>query len=377
MDNAPHIAIIAGEASGDLLAAPLISALRRRFPNARFSGIGGAAMQREGFTSLADMSRLSVMGLFEVLRHLPDLMRLKRDLLSHWRADPPDIFIGVDAPDFNLRIARELHQQGVKTVHYVSPSLWAWKAKRIEKIKGTIDLMLCLFPFETAIYEEHGVQAACVGHPLRDRLQPKDKADVEQRLGLSEATRLGIFPGSRQGEIERLMPIYARTWGLLATQYPDWQAVVSCHNAQHRGMIEAIIAEYPRISISEAASDDLMSACDVLLLTSGTITLEAALLARPMVVAYRVNALTAMIAKRLLKIERFSLPNLLSQHDLVPECIQHDCRAPMLAQALSPLLTDDAARDAQLSGFKAISEALPRNVSQHAAQAIATHLWPQ
>lgn len=371
MNMPRHIAIIAGEASGDRLAAPLLDALRTLWPEVRFSGVGGTAMQAAGLNSRADMGRLSVMGLVEVVKHLPDLLRLKNDLLDYWADDPPDLFIGVDAPDFNLRIAHQLRARGVRTVQYVSPSLWAWKEKRINTIKTAIDLVLCLFPFETGIYQRHQVRAVCVGHPLRDRIQALHKTDAETRLGLPNVQRLGIFPGSRRGEISRLLPIYLDAFATLRTQLPDLHGVVSCVLPEQRAWLDAQCRDHAAITVSDAASDILMSACDVLLLTSGTITLEATLLQRPMVVAYRVQWLTAYIAKRLLKVKRFSLPNLLAGHDIVSECIQDDCTASRLYAELLPLLQDRQRYDAQCTDLRSVAAQLPSDVSARAAAAIA------
>ncbi|MBV7434309.1 lipid-A-disaccharide synthase [Cardiobacteriaceae bacterium TAE3-ERU3] len=366
-----HIAIIAGEQSGDRLGAPLMEALRELWPSVRFTGIGGAMMQNAGLQSLADINRLSVMGLVEVLKHLPDLLRLKSDLLEYWHDDPPDLFIGVDAPDFNLRIAQHMRGRGVTTVHYVSPSLWAWKEKRIEKIKVAVDLVLCLFPFETAVYQRNHVRAVCVGHTLRDRIAPMEKAVAEGQLGLPATLRLGIFPGSRSGEINRLLPVYLCAFAELRQQLPELHGVVSCVLPEFLPTITEQCAGYEGISISDAPSNLLMSACDALLLTSGTITLEAALLERPMVVAYRVQWLTAQIAKRMLKIDRFSLPNLLAGRDVVRECIQDECNSQELASALLPLLADPVSHAAQRTELAAVAAQLPDNVSARAAAAIA------
>lgn len=368
-----HIALLAGEVSGDLLGAPLVRELKRRYPHARFSGIGGTNMQAEGFNSLTEMARLSVMGLAEVVGHLPDLWRVKSMLLEYWRKDPPDLFIGIDAPDFNLRIAAALHRQGVKTAHYVSPSLWAWKEKRIEIIKKNIDIVLCLFPFETDIYDKYNLSAVCVGHPLGDRLHPMSQQQARQQLNLpTDIPLLGIFPGSRQSEIRRLLPVFLETYRQLKTQHTELQGVLSLlsDSTDYRHTLVAM----PDIHLIEADSAVMISACDALLLASGTITLEAALLQRPMVVAYRVNALTAAIAKRLLKIKRFSLPNLLARDDLVPECIQKDCTPEKLTAAVQPLLSESQAVAKQLAGFQQIIASLPHQVSYRAAEALRPYL---
>nr|WP_314382495.1 lipid-A-disaccharide synthase [uncultured Cardiobacterium sp.] len=367
-----HIALLAGEASGDLLGAPLLQALRERLPHARFSGVGGAAMQAAGLHSLIDMERLSVMGLVEVLRHLPDILAAERALLAHWAADPPDVFIGIDAPDFNLRIARALHARGVRTVHYVSPSLWAWKEKRIHKIRRCIDLMLCLFPFETAVYDKHGVAAVCVGHPLRDRLRMVPAAEARAALGLPPQARiLGLFPGSRRGEVRRLLPVFLETWQRLQAADPALQAVLSLRQPPDKASA-ALLATLPHVHRFDADSATLMAASDALLLASGTITLEAALLNRPMVVAYRVHSVSAALARalKLLKINRFSLPNLLAGADIVPECMQEECNPARLAAELTPLLADGEAAARQRAALAAVAAQLPPDVSARAADAI-------
>ena len=367
-----HIALLAGEASGDLLGAPLLQALRERLPHARFSGVGGAAMQAAGLHSLIDMERLSVMGLVEVLRHLPDILAAERALLAHWAADPPDVFIGIDAPDFNLRIARALHARGVRTVHYVSPSLWAWKEKRIHKIRRCIDLMLCLFPFETAVYDKHSVATVCVGHPLRDRLRMVPAAEARAALGLPPQARiLGLFPGSRRGEVRRLLPVFLETWQRLQAADPALQAVLSLRQPPDKASA-ALLATLPHVHRFDADSATLMAASDALLLASGTITLEAALLNRPMVVAYRVHPVSAALARalKLLKINRFSLPNLLAGADIVPECMQEECNPARLAAELTPLLADGEAAARQRAALAAVAAQLPPDVSARAADAI-------
>ena len=374
MSKSLHIALLAGEKSGDLLGAPLMAALRERVPGVRFSGVGGEWMQAQGLQSRIEMRRLSLMGLFEVLRHLPDVLAAKRELLAYWAEDPPDVFVGIDAPDFNLRIARALHARGVRTVQYVSPSLWAWKEKRIVTMQAAIDQVLCLFPFETAVYDRHGVAAVCVGHPLRDRLQAQSREAARAALALPEGQWLGIFPGSREGEVRRLLPVYVAAFHDLRARLPEVRALVSVADARLQPWMAAQLGEGMTLLHGDSAT--MMSACDALLLTSGTITLEAALLARPMVVAYRVNPLTAMIAKRLLKIKRFSLPNLLAGADIVPECIQEECRAEVLSAALLPLFSDATARAAQEKALAAVVAQLPDQVSARAAEALLQGMKP-
>lgn len=364
-----HIAIVAGEASGDLLGASLLADLKKRFPDAVFSGVGGEAMKAQGFKSLIEMKRLSVMGLIEVVKHLPDIFRAKNELLDYWQKNKPDIFIGIDAPDFNLRLAKVLHARKIKTVHYVSPSLWAWKEKRIFKIKENIDLMLCLFPFELPIYEKHGVKALCVGHAMTERLQMENQKEARQKLNLnSEALYLGLFVGSRISEIKRLLPIFIQTFQILKQSFPELKALLSLKYRDEK--ILKVIENVPDLIISQENSALLMNACDVLLLKSGTITLEATVLEKPAIVAYQVNALTAFLAKRLLKIKRFALPNLLMNGEIMPEYIQDNCTPELLAEGLKALLNSSELQEQQKSAFRTIKSLLPQNASETAGKAI-------
>lgn len=374
-----HIAILAGEVSGDLLGVALIKALKNYFPDAEFSGIGGRFMsQEDNFNNLGSIDTLAVMGLFEVISHLPKILKLKKELLNYWKQNPPDIFIGIDAPDFNLVIEKELKARGIKTVHFVSPSIWAWKEGRIKKIKKAVDLMLCLFPFEVPVYEKYGVKALSVGHPMIERLLIKTTQQARAELNIYNDDKdfpvLGIFAGSRKSEIERLLPIFLQAMLLMQVKNPNLRALISVANPNHQPMIEEIIAQNcpirPEIVLSSETGASLISASNVLMLASGTITLEATILKRPMVVAYKVHNLTAIIARKLLKIDRYSLPNLLGDRDTVKELIQEDCTAENLAEELSALLNDPAKREKQLSEFQKIADNLPKSVSDTAAQAI-------
>ena len=371
-----HIAIVAGELSGDRLGAPLIEALRAAYPDARFTGVGGARMEAAGLESLADMGRLSVMGFIEVIAHLGDIVALKNALLTFWTEHPPDLFIGIDAPDFNLRLARALHARGIRTVQYVSPSLWAWKERRIEKIRRSIDLVLCLFPFETPIYDKHRVAAVCVGHPMADRLHPITKQEAREALSLPfpERPLIGLFPGSRKSEIERLFPVFLRAFIRIKARHGDIGALISIADADHKALIGDmaghILPKNNDVIISERDSALLICASDVVMLASGTITLEAALLERAMLIAYRVHPLTAMIARRLVKIDCYGLPNLLAGKAVVGEWIQDACTSENLAEDAGRLLLDSAASARQLAALRGITKALPKNVSMRAAQAI-------
>ena len=376
---ATRIALVAGEASGDLLGAGLIEALRRRFPGAEFAGVGGDAMRAAGLDAWFDASELAVMGLAEVLAHLPRLLRLRRALRARVLAWTPDVFVGIDAPDFNLGVERWLRQRGVRTVHYVSPSVWAWREARAAKIGASADRVLCLFPMEPPIYARHGVDARFVGHPLADTmaLEP-DRAAARAQLGLrDDAPVLAVLPGSRLGEIARLGADFLQAASLVADQVPGLQVVVPAANAQCRQALQTLLADarfQTRVfRLVDGQARTAMVASDVVLLASGTATLEAMLAKRPMVVAYKVAPLTYTLVKRLglLKVNRYALPNVLAGEDVVPELMQHDCTPQGLADALLGWLRDPAARDALVPRFRDLHRQLRRDASEAAAEAIA------
>jgi lipid-A-disaccharide synthase len=374
---ARRIALVAGEASGDQLGAGLIEALRRRFPEAQFAGIGGDAMRAAGLDAWFDASELAVMGLAEVLGHLPRLLRLRRTLRERLLAWQPDMFVGVDAPDFNLGVERWLKQRGIRTVHYVSPSVWAWRESRAEKIGRSAERVLCLFPMEPAIYARHGVDARFVGHPLADAmpLQP-DRAAARATLGLpQERPILAVLPGSRLGEIERLGAIFLQAAALVARETPDLQVVIPAANEGCRVALQDLLAEspLPGARLLDGNARTAMVASDVVLLASGTATLEAMLAKRPMVVAYKVAALTHAIVKGLglLKVDRYALPNILAGERIVPELMQHDCTPPRLAEAVLGWLRDPAAVASLQPRYLALHQQLRCDASERAADAVA------
>jgi len=400
--------LVAGEASGDLLGADLVAALRERYPQARFAGIGGPRMIAAGLESWHAMEKLSVMGLVEVLRHLPELLAIRRDVLRRTLAQRPDAFIGVDAPDFNLGLERRLKTAGVRTVHYVSPSVWAWRETRAAKIGRSADLVLCLFPMEPPIYARHGVDARFVGHPLADALPlAPDRAAARRALGIAPDSRvLAILPGSRLGEIARLGADFLAAARLLARDLPGLVLVAPMANAQCRGAFASLareagfalhddsgdgserkgpagarkpllllLASGPADAAARQPSHEAMIAADAVLLASGTAALEAMLAGRPMVVAYRLAPLTYRIVRalRLLKVERVALPNVLAGRDLVPELMQDDCTPAALASALRPLLCEppDATLQAE---FQRLHVALRCDAGRSAAAAIAERI---
>lgn len=382
----PRIALIAGEASGDQLGAALVSALRERWPDAEFAGIGGEGMREAGMTLWSDYAPLAVMGLAEVLRHLPRLLRFRREMVARIASWQPDVFVGIDAPDFNLGVAKRLKAHGIATVHYVSPSVWAWREKRAARMGESVDRVLCLFPMEPAIYARHGADARFVGHPLADRFPERpDRAAAREALGLAisaDAPVLAVLPGSRLGEIRRLAPAFVETARRLLRERADLQVLVPAANAACRDALSAELDRpgfaddiRARLHLLEGRSHEAMFAADAVLLASGTAALECALAKRPMVVGYRLAPLTHFIVKRLglLKIDRYSLPNVLSGRDLVPEFMQERCTAELITPAIAALLDDSAARGRQLDGFDAIHAALraPGGAAKAAADAIA------
>ncbi len=381
-----RIALIAGEASGDQLGADLIQALRQQQPGSEFAGVGGERMQAAGMALWSDYTPLAVMGLFEVLRHLPRLLRFRRQLVDRLKAWQPDILIGIDAPDFNLGVEKRLKQAGIATVHYVSPSVWAWREKRAQTIGDSADRVLCLFPMEPPVYARHGVDARFVGHPMADRFADRpDRLAARSQLDLPDRdTVLAVLPGSRLGEIRRLLPVFADVAAQLLPQRPDLHVVIPAANSAGRLAIENILAAHPtrpviaaavaqgRLRIVDGQADRVLSAAHAVLLASGTAALEAALAKCPMVVAYRVAPLTYTLVRMLglVRIQRYSLPNVLHGETLVPEFIQHDCRAENIVPALVELLDSASARDTQRQGFRDIHQSL--RVPGGAATAAAT-----
>lgn len=372
--DAPTIAILAGEESGDQLGADLIAALRLRYPQARFVGIGGARMQAQGFESWYDIRELSLFGFSEVIRHLPRLLRLRKALVARLLATRPDAVVGIDAPDFNLAVEQRLKQAGLLTVHYVSPSVWAWREKRAEKIGRSANRVLCLFPMEPAIYARHGIDARFVGHPLADRF-----ALVSDRVGARDALQLpqevpvlAVLPGSRLSEVSRLGQPFIDAASRIAAAIPGLRVVIPAANPQVRARLEVLLAGVASDAMAPLLIDghahEAMLAADVVLLASGTATLEAMLAKRPMVVGYRVAPMSYRIARalKMLKTDIYSLPNILARASgvdiggglLVPELMQEDCTADKLTAATLALFKDSERRGAIVAAFEHLHEAL-------------------
>lgn len=372
-----RIALVAGEASGDLLGAGLVRELKQRFPDAQFAGIGGPRMLAEGFEAWHESGELAVMGLAEVLRHLPRLLRLRSGLrrrLLDWR---PDVFIGIDAPDFNLGLEKKLKQAGIRTVHYVSPSVWAWREGRAAKIGRSADRVLCLFPMEPSIYQRHGIDARFVGHPLAEAFDAvPDRRAARERLGLDQDIPvLAVLPGSRQGEIQRLWPTFIDAARLVTVQLPGLAVAVPAADPACRAAIEAGLAksQLANVALYDGQAHDVMVAADVVLLASGTAALEAMLAKRPMVVGYRISALTyrLVMALGMMRVSSYSLPNVLANEPIVPELMQHDCTPENLAEAVMLWFRDDDARATLLPRYEHIHAKLRGHADAAAADAVA------
>lgn len=377
-DRKPLFALVAGEASGDLLGAGLIEALKRRHPNARFVGVGGPKMVTAGLEAWYPAERLAVMGLVEVLRHLPSLLRLRTDLRRRLLELKPDVFVGIDAPDFNLGLERKLKAAGIRTVHYVSPSIWAWREKRARRLGESADLVLCLFPMEPPIYAKYSVAARFVGHPLVDALgQAPTRTQARSALGLCEdAPILAVLPGSRLGEITRLGRDFLGATKDCQDKLATLQAIAPMANATCRATFEAqrreLGAGAPDIRIIDGRVQEVLIAADIVLVASGTAALEAMLARRPMVVAYRLAWLSYRLVHwlRLMRTDRYALPNILAERILVPELMQDACTPPALAETILALLYDDAHRTTLMAEFGRLSETLRGGGNDAASDAI-------
>ncbi|MDX1704875.1 lipid-A-disaccharide synthase [Pseudidiomarina sp.] len=370
---APVIAVIAGEHSGDLLGAGMLRELRKQHPGAEFIGVGGPLMQAEGLTSIVPMEDLAVMGIAEVLGSLFTLLSHRRKLVKHFKAVRPAVFVGIDAPDFNLPIARLLKASGIPTIQYVSPSVWAWRQGRIKGIKEAVDHVLCLLPFEKAFYDAHDLPATFVGHPLADTVpQSWSKTEARTELGLENSGSLvAILPGSRAGEIARLGPIFLQAAALLSEQNPQLRFIAPMISEPRAEQFRALQQQYaPALSIKllEGHSRSAMAAADALLLTSGTVTLEAMLIKRPMVVAYKFNWLTYQLIQRLFKAAFFSLPNLLAGRELVPELLQQQVTPESLATAVDEQLNQPS--DSLIETFATLHRQLQQDADQLSARVV-------
>ena len=320
-----RIGIVAGESSGDQLGAGLICSLKTHYPNAIFEGIGGSKMIKEGLSSLFSIERLSVMGFIEPLKRLPELLRIRKALINHFYDNKFDLIVGIDSPDFNLGLEKKLRNKGIKTAHYVSPSVWAWRQNRVKKIYQAVDLMITLLPFEEAFYKKHNIPVVCVGHPLAEDLPVKVEVNqARQELGLSDDPLLVVMPGSRASEVKKLGNLFLDVAQRCKDKIPDLQIIIPAASPERKTQLDEILKNYPALEIKILDGKSLlaMTAADVVLLSSGTSTLEAMLLKKPMVVGYRLGALTYALISRMLKIKYVALPNILANELLVPELIE-------------------------------------------------------
>ena len=380
-DRPLRIAIVAGEVSGDVLAADLMKVLLKQRPNIEFKGVTGPLMREQGCETLAEIDELSLFGISEVVREIPRLLKLRKRLVKEIRDWGADLCLGIDAPSFTLGLEKRLKASGMKTAHYVSPTVWAWRENRIHGIGQSVDLMLTLFPFEQDIYAQHDIASRFVGHPLADHFPRKPDADQARKaLGLDPQRQwLAMLPGSRGSEVELLSAPFVDTAQWLAKRLPDLGFVVPLANAKVRKRFEAELAErkaadevLPEFALLDGQSEQAMTAADVVLLASGTAALEACLLKRPMVVAYRVAPFSYFIFRKIgmLKVEYVSLPNHLTPTPLVPEYIQHQCTAENLGPELYRLFKRPHARAAQVDAFHAVHESLSLDASEQAAEAL-------
>ena len=367
-----RLGICAGEASGDILAGSVLSAWQETGAVGEITGIGGPQTVALGLQSLAPMERLAVMGLVEPLKRLPELLRIRRRLIAQQLDWQPDLFLGVDSPDFNLPVERRLRASGITTAHLVSPSVWAWRSGRIRSIRQSVDKMLCLLPFEVDIYKQAGIDAVCVGHPLVDDLKRLAPADaVRQQLGLPLGkTIVGILPGSRESEVRNLMPIFVDTMSALQRRYPALHFLVPAASAERGAQIHALLEgrELP-VTVTSGQGREVMHASDALLIASGTATLEAMLLRKPMVIAYRMAAASWAVLSRMVKTPHVGLPNILAGQLVAPELLQHEATAERMVHELSRLLESGGAE--QVAQFDALADQIGGNFAQRSIAALA------
>jgi lipid-A-disaccharide synthase len=371
-----RIGIVVGEVSGDQLGAGLIRALKAQNPGVSIEGVAGAAMREAGCEVWEDAESLAVMGLVEPIKVLPRLLCLRRSLVRRWTENPPDVFVGIDAPDFNLGLEHALRKRGITTVHYVSPTVWAWRQGRVRKVAKAADKVLCIFPFEEEFYEAHDVMAEFVGHPLADGIDAdRDIAGLRKDLRLSAEKIVAVLPGSRSNEIARLGPVFAQACALILERYPDVQFISPMVNPRLRSVFETQVQNAgigDRITIIDGRAEDAIAAADVVLLASGTASLQTALLGRPMVAAYKLSPLTYLLNRwfRLVKVRYFAMPNLLTDEPMVPEFLQGEATPAALAGAVAKLLDDPGQRQAIHRKFVALRKDLARGAQQRAARAI-------
>lgn len=369
-----RIALSCGEPSGDLLGADLIRSLKKRYPEAVFTGIAGPKMQEAGCTSLFSMETLSVMGIAEVIPKLPAILSLRRKLIQHYLKNPPDIFIGIDAPDFNLGVEKALKSKGIKTVHYVSPTVWAWREKRVLTIKKATDLMLCVFPFEPAVYAKYGMDAKFIGHPAAERFAGRGESGRYSAHSLGQTPRITLMPGSRSLELKHLAPTFFAVAQKLYDTHPQLSFILPVVKPDFKTQLESLYKDshftFP-LNISIGNSRECMETGDVILCASGTTTLEAMFLNKPMVVAYKMTAFNWWLAQRLVKVKYIAIPNLLADKELVPEFIQDAASVDNLTAAVQQWLDNPNRAEYCQTLYQPYCEELSQNASEKAAEAIA------
>ena len=373
MDRPLRVGIVAGELSGDTLGEGFIKAVKQQYPDAEFVGIGGPKMIAQGCQSLFDMEELAVMGLVEVLGRLPRLLKVKAELVKFFTDNPPDVFIGIDAPDFNLRLELDLKQAGIKTVHYVSPSVWAWRQKRIFKIEAATNLVLAFLPFEKAFYDQYKVPCEFIGHTLADSIPlVSEKAPARELLGLEQdKTWLAVLPGSRGSELKMLSQPFIETCQKLKQKYPDLGFVVALVNQKRREQFEQAwqeLAPELEFKLVDDTARNVITAADAVMLASGTVALECMLIKRPMVVGYKVNAFTAFLARKMLKTKYVSLPNILADQELVKEFLQEECTVENLATEVERLLGEEG--NQMVDKFTEMHHWIRKDADKQAAKAV-------
>ena len=371
-----RVAMVAGEPSGDLLAASLLEGLNERLPaGTQFSGIGGPRMTAAGFDAHWPMDKLTVRGYVEALKHIPEILGIRNELKRQLLAEPPSVFIGVDAPDFNFGLEHALRDADIPTVHFVCPSIWAWRGGRIKKIVKAVDHMLCVFPFETALMEKAGIASTYVGHPLADEIPlVPDVEGARRALGLPEGGPIiAVLPGSRRSEIALIGPTFFDAMELMQLREPGVRFVMPAANAALRELLQPLVAEHPNLAltITEGHAQVAMTAADAILVKSGTVTLEAALLKKPMVISYKVPWLTGQIMQRQGYLPYVGLPNILAGRFVVPEILQHFATPEALADATLKQLNDEANRATLTEIFTEMHHALRQNTAQRASEAVA------